>query len=94
MIKNVFFGVLAASALAALPAAAGEMDDNVDLCAAAAVAEGHAAAGEFRAKFVSIKGASVKRLTIELIPYSGDAATEVICKIKRGEVIEVSGPTA
>lgn len=80
------FTVLTA-AFAVAPAHAGDWSENVNLCAAAAEAEGVVTAGEYRAKFVYGSGASVKTVAIELIPNEGETITAQ-CKIRRGAVTE------
>lgn len=83
----IAFGV---TTLAALPATAATWADHVQLCAEAVSNEGIAPTNEYRAEFIHGSGASAKRVEIELIPHNGGDVLIAECKIKRGEVTEVS----
>ena len=90
MSKTVLVHVAAAFSAFALfsaaPASSGEVEDNVALCAAEASAQGLVAAGDHRAKFVKLKGATLKTVVIRMIPAGdGDSAT-VECRISKGAV--------
>ncbi len=73
---------------ATLPANAASWDEQLNLCAAAAEAEGLVTAGEYRAKFLRGGGGATKKLTIELIGDNGETR-EALCKIRRGKVSEI-----
>lgn len=82
---------VAAALFVSAPASAADLDDQLNLCAAAAQAEGLTAADvEYRVKFISIKGGSAKTLEVELIPSDGGAAIPATCKLRRGKVTEVA----
>lgn len=76
-----------AAAFAAMPAQAADWGKTVDICAAAAEAEGLVTAGQYRAKFVNGSGAATKTVAIELTTAEGEAISAV-CKVRRGEVTE------
>lgn len=85
MKKFVFAGVFAAVTLALVP---GAFAGQTELCAAAFAADGTAPADQYRAKFVKSEGASIKTVTIRLVPASADGEAKTgECKIKRGKVI-------
>ncbi|GEM_PF-1446633 len=93
MTKTVFsaFAGAAALLLAAAPASAADLEEQLNLCAAAAKAEGLASADvEYRVKFINIKGGSAKTLTVEMIPNEGGDVVSATCKLRRGEVTEVA----
>lgn len=77
---------LAAHSLSA-PAYAADTADLVDQCVAALDENGVAKAAEYRARFVSAKGASAKTVTLKLTPLAGGDAVTAECVIKRGEVL-------
>ncbi len=87
--RNKIIAALAVtlSAFAAIPAHADGWSESVSACAAAAEAEGIVSAGQYRAKFVSGSGASVKKVAIELTRDNGENVNAV-CKIRRGAVTE------
>jgi hypothetical protein len=94
MKEIVLAGVLAAIATAAIvnaPAYAADAGAQVQLCAAALDAKGLAPAGEYRTKFVKIKGGAVQTVTVKLVPTADGAATvEGECEIRRGEVVDAT----
>ncbi len=91
MTKKIISSLLvSAFALAALPANAGSVSDQIDQCAAAIDAEQLVVISDYRVKFLRISGGAAKRLSIELIPYADGESLRVECKIRRGEVQEVS----
>lgn len=89
--KNlVFAGIFAAAAVIGAPTAfaAQTENDQVALCAAAFASDGTAPADQYRAKFVKSKGASVKTVTIRLVPTASEGEAKTAeCQIKKGEVI-------
>lgn len=78
---------VSAAIFAAVPAQAADWGKTVDVCAAAAEAEGVVTAGEYRAKFVNGSGAATKTVAITLYPSEGDSI-DAVCKVRRGEVTE------
>ncbi len=88
---NKTLAILAASAALTSGASvmAADWTKNVNLCALAAENEGLVTAGEYRAKFVRGGGGATKTVAIELVPHDGEAM-EAVCKIRRGEVSEIS----
>lgn len=84
---NKALAALAASAAALASASAADWGDAVEVCAAAAEADGVVSAGEYRAKFETGSGAATKTVAITLYPTEGQAISAE-CKIRRGEVTE------
>ncbi|GAB4527891.1 MAG: hypothetical protein Kow00133_16760 [Amphiplicatus sp.] len=72
------------------PALATSVDDQVALCAAALDAEGIAAADAYRARFVKSRGGAAKTVRVKMIPLGEGESITAECKIKRGEVTDVS----
>ena len=71
----------------ATPAGATDWQNAVDVCSAAAEAEGVVSAGTYRSKFETGGGAATKTVKITLYPNEGEAISAE-CKIRRGEVTE------
>ena len=86
-INTLAAAALSAASIAFTPVQAADWGKSVEICAAAAEAEGVVTAGAYRAKFVAGSGASVKTVAIQLIPDSGEAINAQ-CKVRRGEVKE------
>jgi len=73
--------------LAAAPAGATNWNENMDLCATAVEAEGLAVISDHNVKFA---GGTARKLLIKLTPKAGGDSLVAECKIRRGEVTEVS----
>ncbi|GJL93320.1 hypothetical protein [Hyphococcus sp.] len=88
MRNNILAAIIAAAAgFAVLPATAADWTSNINACTAAAEEQGVVSAGAYSSKVVSVGGASVKTILIELSPDGGDAV-KATCKIRRGKVSE------
>ncbi len=79
--------ILSAAVIGATPAGATDWQNAVDVCSAAAEAEGVVTAGTYRSKFETGGGAATKTVKITLYPNEGEAISAE-CKIRRGEVTE------
>ncbi len=91
MAKKLFSGVFVSFlALAAFPANATSVSDQMELCAAAIDAQELAVVSDYRVKFISTSGGAAKRLSVELIPYADGDVLRAECKIRRGKVQEVA----
>ncbi len=89
MRNNVLAGLALAAAAFAAPAHAEDWSAHLDACAAAAEAQGVVTAGEYKAKFLTGSGGSMKRISLELIPTAGETI-KAECKVKRGNVKELT----
>jgi hypothetical protein len=89
---KAFLAAFTASALvlSAVPALAGEREDQVNLCASAIDAQGLTKAGDYRAKFVKAKGGAAQTVTIKLIPNADGPTMVAECLIKKGAVTEAT----
>lgn len=72
------------------PALATSVDQQVALCAAALDAEGIAAADAYRARFVKSRGGAAKTVQVKMIPIGEGESITAECRIRRGEVTDVS----
>ncbi len=89
--KNLLIASAAAAiALGLAPAFASSTQDQVTLCASELSSQGLAPADQFRAKFVSLKGASLRTLKLKLIPVDGGDAKVAECRIKGDTVVEAT----
>ncbi|MEX6632119.1 hypothetical protein [Hyphococcus lacteus] len=89
MFNKIVAGLAVSSALVfGTPAFAGDWTETVDLCAAAAEAEGAVTANEYRSKFLYGSGASTKKVAIEMTSANGDVV-KAECKIRRGKVTSI-----
>ncbi len=89
MRNNILAGLALAAAAVAAPAQAEDWSGHLDACAAEAEAQGLVAAGEYKAKFLTGSGGSMKRIAFELIPDAGETI-KAECKVKRGNVKELT----
>ena len=89
MLKNYLSAAIVVVIMAVAPAFAATPAEHANMCASALESEDLVPQGDYRLRFVKSRGASVKTITIKLIPDSGDAVTGV-CKIRRGDVIKAS----
>lgn len=86
--KNLFLAVAASAlALSIAPAFAAGTSDQITLCASALETQGLAPVDSFKTEFVSVKGASLRTVTMKLIPLAGGAEQVAECQIKRGKVV-------
>lgn len=86
--KNLLISAAAATAvLTVAPAYAVGTTEQISMCASALEEQGLAPANVFKQEFVSIKGASLRTVTMKLIPLSGGEVQLAECQIKRGKVI-------
>ena len=60
---------------------------GLTLCASALETQGLAPVDAFKTEFVSVKGASLRTVTMKLIPLSGGVEQIAECQIKRGKVV-------
>jgi len=91
MAKKLFSGLFVSIfALAAFPANATTVSDQINLCAAAIDAEELAVISDYRVKFVSASGGGAKRVSVDLIPVAEGEVLRAECKIRRGKVQEVA----
>ena len=90
--KNLLISVAAFTAVAAISgqASASSTQDQVALCAAEAQAQGLVPSADFRAKFVSLKGAALKTVKIKLIPTGAGDSRDIECRVKGDTVIEAT----
>ena len=86
----ISLAVIAAVGLSASPSFAGSTQDQVTLCADEAKAQGLAPSSDFRAKFISLKGASLKTVKVKLIPTGEGESREIECRVKGDKVIEAT----
>ena len=91
MTKTLFASITAgALALAALPVAAADWNEKIDLCAAAVDSEGLAVISDYQVKFANAtNGGSTTRIQLKLTPNAGGDSLIAECKIRRNEVTEV-----
>lgn len=87
--KTLAIAAASAALTAGATALAADWTKNVNLCALAAENEGLVTAGEYRAEFLRGTGGATKTIAIELFPHDGEAM-EAVCKIRRGEVSEIT----
>ncbi len=88
LITAVAVSALSIAAFAqATPAHAAGSAAQISMCADALQSEGLAPADAFRTEFVSIKGASLRTVTMKLIPLAGGIEQFAECQIKRGKVV-------
>jgi len=87
--KLLAAGAAGAAAIFGASASAASLSEQISLCKAAIADEGLVDVNDYRAEFVRVRGASAKRLTIELIPRSEGEEMTAECKIRRGEVQKV-----
>ena len=87
--RNKIIAAIAVTAagFAALPVQASDWTSSINACTAAAEEQGVVTAGAYSSKVVSVGGASVKTILIELSPNGGEAV-KAECKIRRGKVSE------
>jgi len=88
--KKFLIATVAAMALGSVPANASSTQDQIALCASALQAQGLAPADEFRTKFVSLKGASVRTLKVKLIPTSGGETKVAECRIQGDTIVDAT----
>ena len=89
MRNKILAGLTLAAAAFTAPAHAEDWNQNMSACAAAAEAQGVVTAGEYRTKFLTGSGGSMKRIALELIPDNGETI-QAECKVKRGKVKELT----
>ncbi len=86
--KNLIVAIAASTlALSTAPAIAAGTSDQISLCASALETQGLAPADAFKTEFVSVKGASLRTVTMKLIPLAGGVEQIAECQIKRGKVV-------
>ena len=88
--KNLLIAPAATLAIGAAPAFASSTQDQITLCASELSTQGLAPADQFRAKFVSLKGASLRTLKLKLIPVDGGDSKLAECRIKGDTVVEAT----
>jgi hypothetical protein len=71
------------------PAFAGPWEEAKAVCADAIAAEAGFADGSFDARLEKVRDGATQRLTVKLTPAEGAAVTGE-CRIKRGEVVDVT----
>ena len=86
---NILAGLAFATAAFAVPAQAEDWNAHLDACAAAAEAQGIVTAGEYKTKFVTASGGSMKRIALEFVTATGEPI-KAECKVKRGDVKELT----
>lgn len=69
------------------PAHAAGSAEQIALCAEALRTGGLAPEDAFKTEFKGIKGASLRTVTMKLIPLAGGAEQLAECQIKRGKVV-------
>ena len=88
MTTSVFASAALAAGIAAVqPATAGDWNDQIGMCVAAAEEEGIVDTSEYRAKF---DGGSRRRLSLVFISNNRDDEIQVECRIARGRVVSVT----
>ncbi len=86
--KNLIAAVAASAlALGLAPAFAAGTSEQISMCASALETGGLAPAATYKTEFVSVKGASLRTVTMKLIPLAGGDALLAECQIKRGKVV-------
>ena len=82
--------IIASSPLVATQAMAASTDQLVDMCIEAMDDQSIAKADENRTKLKKIRGGGLKRLTLNVMPLSGDGASMVVeCHVRGGEVVDL-----
>lgn len=80
--------MLASVSLFSAPALAASTDALVDMCIQAMDDQSIAKAEESRTKLKKIRGGGLKRLTLEVMPLSGDGANKTIeCHVRSNKVV-------
>ncbi len=91
MVKKLFSGLfVSVFALAAVPAHAASISEQVNMCAAEIDAQELAVVSEYSVKFIRTTSGSAKRLSLELIPHDDGEVLRAECKVRRGKVLEVA----
>jgi len=91
LMKNLLIATAAAAfAVGAAPAFASSTQDQISLCASELSTQGLAPIDQFRAKFVSLKGGSLRTLKLKLIPVDGGDSKVAECRIKGDTVVEAT----
>jgi len=82
---------VAALALGAVatPAFAG-LSDDIETCRVAMDASGDVPMSDYRIKYKDSRGARVRTLKLKLDHVSDGPAYDVVCKVKQGEVVDLS----
>ncbi|MEL7487173.1 MAG: hypothetical protein AAGJ87_08160 [Pseudomonadota bacterium] len=89
--KNVVLAAVFSASLFAAGAASASTKDQINQCAAELDARGVASANDYRAKFKGVRGGGTKHVTLKMVANEkGKEDMIATCKIKRGEVIDVS----
>ena len=89
--KNLVIAAAFSSALMIAGGASASTQEQVSLCAQELDARGVASLSDYRAKFKGVRGGGTKQVTLKLVPLEkGAEDIMATCKIKRGEVIDVS----
>ncbi|MCB2112683.1 MAG: hypothetical protein KDD85_03950 [Parvularculaceae bacterium] len=88
--NKLLVAAAAALAIGTAPAFASSTQDQISLCTSELSTQGLAPADQFRAKFVSLKGASLRTLKLKLIPVDGGDSKVAECRIKGDTVVEAT----
>ncbi|MEM9169642.1 MAG: hypothetical protein AAGC56_08295 [Pseudomonadota bacterium] len=73
------------------PAAAASTSEQLALCVSALEQRG-VSTGDYRARFKGVRGGGTKQLAIRMEPrVDGKEPMDVVCSIRRGEVVAVAG---
>lgn len=92
MIKHIAVSLIAAGGLfAATSAGAANWTETVQMCAAALDEQGIAAADQYQARLEKARDGATRRVTVKMAPLTSEAEAIIAeCKIRHGEVVDVS----